>query len=73
MTLAEGKEGPRFEFGERERSEAPAPLLTPFLPINNPKCHFKGDRERRRGAPGPVGLGSGPCTPRPSPRASLHK
>lgn len=39
--------------GERERSEAPAP----FLPINNPECHFKGNRERGRGAPGAGRLG----------------
>lgn len=57
MTYEESKEGPQCEFGERERSEAPAPLHTPFLSINNPKCRFKGDRERERGAPRAGGWG----------------
>lgn len=68
MSFVEGKEGPRCESGERERSKAPVPLHTPFLPINNPKCHFKGDRELGEGLTGRAGWGGGPSTPRPPPR-----
>lgn len=55
LTSGEGEKGFRCEPEGKEKSEALTPLHTPFLPINNPKCDFKGDREPGRGALGPGG------------------
>ena len=55
--LAGRQRGPSVWIGRKGEKQAPAPLHTPFLPINNTKCHFKGDREHRRGAPVASGLG----------------
>lgn len=54
---------------ERKRRAAPAPPHTPFPPINNPKCHFKGHQEPGTGA---TEVGGPPHTT-PLPQATLHK